>query len=70
MDYCVQGPGQSEGSKVNECLSGLYLLNRRTFVTKLGIVMWRHEPECHTEGKKIFAIFKVKVTARAHMVKI
>ena len=35
------------------------------FVTKLGMVMQHHEPECHA-GKRMFSIFKVKVTARAH----
>ena len=31
--------------------------------------MQHHEPEYHT-GKKLFANFKVKVTVRAHMIKI
>ena len=30
------------------------------------MVMQHHEPEHHA-GKKIFAIFKIKVTVRAHM---
>ena len=33
------------------------------FVTILGMVMQHHDPECHV-GKKLFAIFKVKVTVK------
>ena len=44
------------------------------FVTKRGMVMQHHEPECHEQKKQkkgnFFAIFKVKITARAHMIKI
>ena len=31
--------------------------------------MQHHEPECHA-GKKMFVIFKVKVTARADLIKV
>ena len=34
------------------------------FVSKLGILMHHYVPECHT--KRLFAISKVKVTARPH----
>ena len=58
---------------VNECLSDWYLLNHRTFCHKIDVVMKHHEPECCAERKKkkeeAFSIFKVKVTARAHMIK-
>ena len=32
-------------------------------------MMQHHEPECHVE-KKLFAIFKLKVTVRAHSIKV
>ena len=35
-----------------------------SFVTKLGIVVHHHEPECH--AKKMDSIFKVKVTVWAY----
>ena len=38
------------------------------FVTKLGIVVHHHEPECH--ATKWNAIFKVKVTVWAYIIKI
>ena len=44
------------------------------FVTKLGIVVHHHEPECHAkkeeEKKKKDSIFKVKVTVWAYIMKI
>ena len=66
LDDCIQGQGHSEVSKC-QCLSR-YLLNRLTFTTKLGIVKHHHELECMQEDW--FAIFKVKVIARAYMIKI
>ena len=40
------------------------------FVTKRGMVtQQQNEPECHVK-QKLFAVFKVKVTARAHVIKI
>ena len=41
----------------------------QNIVTKLGMVMQQNESECHVE-QKLFAVFKVKVTARALMIKI
>ena len=38
------------------------------FVTKLGIVVHHHEPQCHV--KKWDSIFKVKVTVWAYVIKI
>ena len=38
------------------------------FVTKLGIVVHHHEPECHV--KKWNSVFKVKVTVWAYVIKI
>ena len=38
------------------------------FVTKLGIVVHHHEPECHS--KKWDSIFKVKVTLWAYIIKM
>ena len=52
---------------VSECLNGLYFLKHRTFCYKFGMVIQHHKPECNAEK---FAIFKVKVTARAHVIKI
>ena len=40
----------------------------QSFVTKLGIVVHHHEPECH--AKKLDSIFKVKVTVWAYIIKI
>ena len=37
--------------------------------TKLSLVVQHHEPKCHAE-KQWFTIFKVKVTARAHVIRI
>ena len=39
-----------------------------TFITKLDIVMHHHEQECMQ--KDWFAIFQVKVIARAYVIKI
>ena len=49
---------------VNVFLNDIFWTSEH-FVTKLGMVMQHHEPECHA-GKRMFSIFKVKVTARAH----
>ena len=40
----------------------------QSFVTKFGIVVHHHEPECH--AKKWYSIFKVKVTVWAYIIKI
>ena len=48
-------------------LSRWYLLNHKRSFSKLGIVMHHSESECH--AKRLIAIFKVKVTARAHTIK-
>ena len=40
----------------------------QNIVTKLGMVMQQNESECHGE-QKLFAVFKVKVTVRALMIK-
>ena len=49
---------------VSECLSRWRLLKYRRFVTKLGMVMQQL-----SRGKILSAIFKVKVIAKAHMIK-
>ena len=46
----------------------LSLLNFFFFFTRLGMMMQHHEPERRAE--MFFAIFKDKVTARAHLIKI
>ena len=38
------------------------------FVTKLGIVVHHHEPECHP--KKWDSVFNVKVTVWAYIIKV
>ena len=44
------------------------------FITRFGMVVQQHEPERHAEKFCLFvlfvAVFKVKVTARAHMIKM
>ena len=47
-------------SRVGVCL--------QSFVTKFGIVVHYHVPECH--AKKWDSIFKVKVTMLAYIIKI
>ena len=49
---------------VNVCPDDIFLTAEH-FVTRLGVVMQHYELECHAE-KKLFPIFKVKVTVRAH----
>ena len=58
----------SEVTTVNVCLDDIFWITEH-FVTKFVMAMQHHEPECSAE-KKIFAIFKVTATARAHMIKI
>ena len=53
---------------VNICLDDIFWTMKH-FVTKLGVVMLQNEPQCHVK-QKLFAVFKVKVTARAHIIKI
>ena len=52
----------------NICLDDIFWTTKH-FVTKLGMVMQQNEPECHAE-QKLFALFKGKVTAKAHLIKI
>ena len=46
------------------------LINFFFFFTKSGLVMQHHEPESSGQFVVVVAIFKVKVTARAHIIKI
>ena len=55
------------GQNVSVCPDGIFKTAYH-FVTKLCIVMHHHEPE--RMQKDLFAIFKVKVIARAHMIKM
>ena len=48
LEYCNEGQGHSKGHNVNVCPDDIFLTNKH-FVTKLGIVMHRHEPECPAE---------------------
>ena len=52
------------GQNVSVCPDGIFKTAYH-FVTKLCIVMHHHEPE--RMQKDLFAIFKVKVIARAQM---
>ena len=52
---------------VNVCPDDIFLTAEH-FVTKLVIVVHHYELEC--TQNYWFAIFKVKVTARAHMIKM
>ena len=55
---------------VNDCAVGIFCITEH-FVTKLGMVMQHHEPKCHAQKKTtVLAIFKVKVTVRAYMIKM
>ena len=40
------------------------------FVTKLGIVVHDHKPECHAKKRRRDSIFKVKVIVWAYIIKI
>ena len=68
LDYCIQGQGHSKGSKCYS-LSRWYPLNHQTFCFQTwycNAPLW-----VRVSCKKIwFAIFKVKVTVGAHMIKI
>ena len=52
---------------VSECLDDIFW-TKEHFVTKPGMVMQHHKPECHAENW--FTVFSVKVTARAYISKI
>ena len=66
-DHCIQGQGHSEGSKC-QCLSRWYLLHCPTFCYQTWY--WDASPRAGMRAKDWFAIFKVKVAATAHMIKI
>ena len=53
---------------VNICPDDI-LLTTKHFVTKYGMVMLQNELECHAK-QNVFVVFKVKVTARAHITTI
>ena len=54
---------------VNVCRDDIFRITEH-FVTKFGMVMQHHEPECHVDNFVVVAVFKVKVTVRADMIKI
>ena len=56
-----------KGQNVSVCPDSIFEIAQH-FGTKQGIVMHYHEPKYMQ--KDWFAIFKVKVTARVHMIKI
>ena len=67
LDYCNQDQGYSEGKNVSVYPDDIFKTAQH-FVTKLGIVTHHHELECLP--KYWFVISKVKVTAKAHVIKI
>ena len=70
LDYCIQGQGHSEFSRYQWMLtlSRWYLLNVQTFCRQT----WYGDASSWASvmQKDWFAVFKVKVTARAHMIRI
>ena len=52
---------------INDCPADIFRAAKH-FVTKLGMMMHQYEPECHTET--LVRYLHVKVTARAHTIKI
>ena len=69
LDYCIQGQGHSDGSKCRY-LSRWYFLNRRPNILLPNSVLWCIIMGWSVMQKDLFAIFKVKVTATALMIKI
>ena len=53
---------------VNVCRDDIFRITEH-FVTKFGMAKKHHEPEYHAEKFVVVAVFMVKVTARAHMIK-
>ena len=71
-DYCVKVKVTAKVQNVSECLSRWYFLNYRTFCYQIwyGEVASWARVSCGNFVVVVVAIFKVKVTARAHMIKI
>ena len=71
-DYCVQFQGHREGLKCQWMFFRvIFFWITEHFVAKFGMVMQHYEPECHAENfVVVVAIFKVKVTATAHIIKM
>ena len=69
---CVQGLGHSKASKFQGIFVWTDRISRTTelFVTKPGDGVVMHPISQHAIQKDCFAIFKVKVTARAPKIKI
>ena len=55
---------------VNVCPDDIFWITEH-FVTNFGMVMQHYEPDCHAEIVVVaVAVFKVKVIARAHMIRV
>ena len=67
LRFQTGGRHQTSPASLRGCPDDI-LWTTKHFVTKHGMVMLQNEPECHTK-QKLFAVFKVKVTARAHIIK-
>ena len=68
-DCCGQSQGHGKFQNVNKCLSRWYLLNRWTFYYQAWFGYASLWARLFSE-KDWFAILKVKVIARAHMIKL
>ena len=68
LDCCVQGQGLSKVSKwMTVCPDDTFWITE-PLTTKLGMVMHHHEPTCLP--KRLIGFLKVKVTVKAHVMKI
>ena len=54
---------------VNVCLDDIFRITELFFKTKFGMVMQHHESEFHADFSSVFKV-KVKVIAKAHIIKI
>ena len=66
-DFCIQGQGHSKGSKCQWMF--VRMIFSKSQIILLPNLVWYHEPEA-CGNYVVVAIFKVKVTARAFMIKI
>ena len=70
LDYCIQCQGHSEGSKCT-WMSVWMIFSEPQNILLPNLVWWCSilSQSVMQKEQKLFAIFKVKVTARAHMIK-
>ena len=70
MDYCYQCQGHSEGLKYQWMLVQMISSKLPNIFKKPNLVLWCIIMSRSVMQEDWFAIFKVKVTARAHLIKI